>query len=302
RIVRHATAVERDLCRRADLVLACSHDDRDLFHRLYGLPFAKCVVTPNGTFVGDAPCEGARLDKKRRLGVPDNPLAIFIGSLYPPNEEAARFICSDLAPAVPEVTFAICGGVGGAIDGDSLARRGVRNVRITGTLDDAARREYLGAADLAVNPMFSGSGTNIKMFDFMAAGLPVITTSIGARGIALSGSAVHIAAPGGFAGAVRAVLADRQYAQRLRTTARRLACENYSGARLPPGLGRLLTRHRATRRSPPAFSVVVPTYERHAHLPALLDCLAAQTFRDFEVVLIDQSAARWNIPDTQWPL
>ena len=34
-----------------------------------------------------------------------------------------------------------------------------------------------------INPMISGSGTNIKMFDFMAAGLPIITTDIGARGI-----------------------------------------------------------------------------------------------------------------------
>jgi glycosyltransferase involved in cell wall biosynthesis/GT2 family glycosyltransferase len=298
RIVRHATALERELCRCADLVLACSHDDRDLFHRLYGMPFAKCLVTPNGTFVGDAPSESARLEKKSRLGLADSPLAIFIGSLYPPNEEAARFICSDLAPAVPEVTFAICGGVGGAIDGDSLARRGISNVRITGILDESARREYLAASDLAVNPMFSGSGTNIKMFDFMAAGLPVITTAIGARGITLSGSAVHVSEPGEFAGAVRTVLADRQYAQRLGTTARRLACETYSWERLSPRLGRLLTRQRTTRRSRPVFSVVVPTYERHAHLPRLLDCLATQTFRDFEVILIDQSAAPWNVPDT----
>jgi GT2 family glycosyltransferase len=265
------------------------------------MPFAKCVVAPNGTFVGDEPSESARRDRKHHLGV-ENPLAIFIGSLFPPNEEAARFICSELAPAVPDVTFAICGGVGGAIDPDSLARRGIGNVRITGTIDDAVRREYLSAADLAINPMFSGSGTNIKMFDFMAAGLPVITTAIGARGIALSGSALHISTAGEFAGAVRAILADREYAQRLGTTARRLACESYSWERLSPRLGRLLTRHRTTRPSRPFFSVVVPTYERHAELPKLLDCLTAQTFRDFEVILIDQSAAPWTVPDMHPPL
>ena len=42
----------------------------------------------------------ARRDKKRRLGLDDKPLAIFIGSLYPPNEEAAAFICTELAPAL----------------------------------------------------------------------------------------------------------------------------------------------------------------------------------------------------------
>jgi glycosyltransferase involved in cell wall biosynthesis/GT2 family glycosyltransferase len=297
RIVRNGTAAERDLCRRADLVLTCSHDDRDLFHRLYEIPFGKCLVMPNGTFVGEPPRESARRDKKRLLGLDDKPLAIFLGSLYPPNEEAADFICTELAPALPDVRFAICGGVGTAVDRASLARRGIANVHVTGVVDDTVRRDYLGAADVAVNPMFSGSGTNIKMFDFMAAGLPVISTPTGARGITQFESALHICAAREFAGALRTVLVDDAYARRLGTTARRLACESYSWERLSPRLGRLLTRHRTARRPRPAFSVVVPTYERHAHLPTLLACLARQTCSDFEVILIDQSAARWDVSD-----
>jgi glycosyltransferase involved in cell wall biosynthesis len=297
RIVRHATAVERDLCRRADLVLACSREDRELFHRLYETPFGKCLVMPNGTFVGDAPGDAARRDSKRRLGLGHQPLAVFIGSLYPPNEEAAAFICTQLAPAMPGVTFAICGGVGAAIDREALARRGIGNVRITGVLDDAGRRDYLQAADAAVNPMFSGSGTNIKMFDFMAAGLPVVSTPTGARGIDLSESALHICAPAEFAGALQRILHDREYAARLGAAARRLACDSYAWERLSPRLGRLLTRHRPDGRPRPFFSVVVPTYERQAHLPRLLDCLAEQSCRDFEVILVDQSATPWEVPD-----
>jgi len=87
RIVRHATGVERELCRRADLVLACSHEDRDLFHRLYEIPFAKCLVMPNGTFVGQAPSETGRREKRRLLGVDDKPLAIFIGSPFRPTKK-----------------------------------------------------------------------------------------------------------------------------------------------------------------------------------------------------------------------
>jgi len=37
--------------------------------------------------------------------------------------------------------------------------------------------------DFALNPMLSGSGTNLKMFDYMSAGIPVITTEFGTRGI-----------------------------------------------------------------------------------------------------------------------
>jgi glycosyltransferase involved in cell wall biosynthesis len=297
RVVRHATAVEYELCRRADLVLACSREDRELFHRLYGIPFEKCLVMPNGTFVGDAPSDSAHRESRRRLGLDHQPLAVFIGSLYPPNEEAAAFICTTLAPAVPGVTFAICGGVGDAIDRDALARRGIGNVRITGVLDDAGRREYLAAADIAVNPMFSGSGTNIKMFDFMAAGLPVVSTPTGARGISLSESALHICSPPEFAAAVQRILQDREYAARLGSSARRLACDSFAWERLSPRLGRLITRHQPSGRPHPSFSVVVPTYERHAHLPRLLDCLMKQSCRDFEVILVDQSATPWEVPD-----
>jgi glycosyltransferase involved in cell wall biosynthesis len=297
RIVRHATAVERELCRRADLVLTCSHEDRDLFHRLYDIPFGKCLVMPNGTFVGEPLSDPARRDKKRLLGLADRPLALFLGSLYPPNEEAAAFISMELAPALPDVTFAICGGVGAAVDRASLARRGIANVHVTGVVDDGARRDYLAAADVAINPMFTGSGTNIKMFDFMAAGLPVISTPTGARGIALFDSALHICPAREFAGALRQMLTDDEYARRLGRAARRLVCESYSWERLSPRLGRLLTRHRTAGRPHPAFSVIVPTYERQAHLPKLLDCLARQTFPDFEVILVDQSASRWEVPD-----
>jgi len=278
-------------------VLTCSHEDRDLFHRLYGIAFARCLVMSNGTFVGEPPRDSMRGEHRRRLGVGDQPLAVFIGSRYPPNEEAAAFICNELAPALPHVTFAICGGVGNAVDGRALARRGIGNVRVTGVLDDAARRAYLEAADLAVNPMFSGSGTNIKMFDFMAAGLPVVSTPTGARGLDLAASALHVCAPVEFAGAIRRIVRDREYAARLGTDARRLVCDNFAWERLSPRLGRLLRRFRIAGRTRPTVTVVVPTYERHAHLPKLLDCLAAQSYGDFEVIVVDQSASRWEVPE-----
>src|SRR6185503_5190541 len=128
-------------------------------------------------------------------------------------------------------------------------------------------------------------------------GLPVISTPTGARGINLSGSALHICPPAEFAGALRRILRDHDYARGLGTAARRVASESYSWERLSPRLGRLLTRHRSARSARPTFSVIVPSYERHAHLPRLLACLARQTCADFEVILIDQSASRWAVPD-----
>jgi hypothetical protein len=296
RIAAHAAAIERELCHAADLVLACSHEDRQLFHELYDVPYAKCAVVPNGTFTESVSPASAeqRASRKRDLGLPPGPAAVFLGSFYPPNVEAARFVVETLAPVLRDITFVICGGVGQAFDGEALPA----NVRVTNVLDEEAKQRYLEAADLAVNPMFMGSGTNIKMFDFMAAGLPVVSTPIGARGIHGGGEdAFVVATREEFAGAVRRVAGDRDFAQAVASAGRRLTRERYSWERISPLLGQLLQRQRRVLgRRRPAVSVVVPTFERHEVLDALMECLARQTMTDFEVIVVDQSTDAWRMP------
>ena len=110
-------------------------------------------------------------------------MALFIGSAYPPNIEAVGMIFQQLAPANPEVTFVLVGGVSERAIVEGVSPHIPSNVRLLGIVSDAERNEAYSAADIAINPMFTGSGTNIKMLDFLAAGLPTITTPIGARGI-----------------------------------------------------------------------------------------------------------------------
>ncbi len=44
---------------------------------------------------------------------------------------------------------------------------------------------YFAAADVALNPIQTGSGSNVKIFEYLAARLPVISTLFGARGTVL---------------------------------------------------------------------------------------------------------------------
>jgi glycosyltransferase involved in cell wall biosynthesis len=53
----------------------------------------------------------------------------------------------------------------------------------TGRVDDVER--YFAAADVALNPLSSGAGTNVKMSEFLAVRLPVVTTRLGARGFCI---------------------------------------------------------------------------------------------------------------------
>ncbi|MCJ7443822.1 MAG: glycosyltransferase [Methanotrichaceae archaeon] len=59
----------------------------------------------------------------------------------------------------------------------------VQNVILLGQVSDKEKSDLYSSSHIALNPMLSGSGTNIKMLDYMEAGLPVITTPLGARGL-----------------------------------------------------------------------------------------------------------------------
>ena len=84
-------------------------------------------------------------------------------------------------------------------------------------------------AAVFVNPMRGGGGTRLKMLEAMAAGKAVVSTTIGAEGVALTpGRDVVIAdTPETFAAAVSALLVDRPRAERLGRAARALVEARY---------------------------------------------------------------------------
>jgi len=245
---------EQAVLLRADLVLACSEEDAALFQRIFDTDPAKLRIVPNGAFVENFPEPGdvQRQLLRKKLGLPlRQPVAIFLGSLYEPNNDAARFIARQLAPACPDVFFAVVGGVGAALANEPA----IDNLMVTGRVDDAYRDELLLAADIALNPMNAGSGTNIKMFDYMAAGLPVLTTEIGARGIGTRMSApagIFVEQLESFASRcvdlIGEVATDSTVRQAVRDTARR----RFSWERISKALGVLLSETFALHGRPAA--------------------------------------------------
>jgi len=290
-IVRDVVKVEHELCVRSHLVLACSHEDRASFNRLYGVPFERMRVFANGTFTNKIvpPTAEQRASARAKLGLGAAPVAFFIGSNYAPNTEAARFIAERLAPALPNLLFVIAGGVA------EIVREVPSNVRLPGTVYEDARLSWLWASDIAINPMFGGSGTNIKMLDYMAAGLPIVTTSVGSRGIETAEQAFVESSAQQFAQDIASLIAEPERAQVLGAAARKQAAMFYSWERISPELGTLLQRWHAKLGSErPRFSVVVPTFERHGLLSRLVRTLACQSFRDFETIVVDQSVDPWE--------
>lgn len=242
-LVREVIRNEKALCERADLILCCSHEDASNFTRLFGTPASKMRIVPNGTFT-DLPVPdryAAKTNVAQAFGIDSHArVAVFVGSDYAPNGEAANLINQNIAPQLPNVTFVIVGGAGSLLEG-----RVAPNVVATGIVDAAMRDDLLAAADLAVNPMLSGSGTNIKMFDFLGANLPVVTTVVGARGICESESAppfIRIASMDDFSGQIKTILADSARNDGLESP-RDYVSRLFSWERISAHLGELL-RHR----------------------------------------------------------
>lgn len=299
-LLRHVVQDENDVGTAADWILTCSQEDLLRFNRLYGFPLDKMRVVPNGVmaFRNPLPTPELRRAARQALNIEVAAfVAIFIGSPYGPNAQAADFIAQQLAPAMPHVTFVIAGGVGQVMKSD------LPNICITGSLDEAEKIRWLHTSDIAINPMMSGSGTNIKMFDFMAMCLPVVTTGIGARGIETGGRCAMLVVEPTTESFVAAVeqLQDYDFRYLIGREARQCVEDGYAWERISVQLGSFIdARCRLAGQSRPLFSVVVPTYERHDHLDELVAHIQNQIERDFEVVLVDQSVRRWTGADCSY--
>jgi glycosyltransferase involved in cell wall biosynthesis len=237
------------LVRSADLVLGCSRDDVDFFRASYRVPGDRFEIVPNGVFVEhiQPPRPADKLARKTALNLATG-VAIFLGSDYGPNREAARFIVESLAPALPLITFAICGGVAHGWAGRSDLPG---NVRLSETLDDDQKLSWLQAADVALNPVFSGSGTNIKMFDYMAAGLPVVATPVGARGITdETHEGVFVCAAEAISAQLAQLLSRGEDLAESGRCNRRWVEQDYAWERLSPALGATLRARWAARSTP----------------------------------------------------
>ena len=184
--------VEAAACARAHMLLCTTAEERARLAELYDIDPDRAVLVPNGADEADAPFTDreTRLRRKRLLGLADSFQALFVGSWHEPNLEAVAAILAAAQAAGP-VRFVVCGSAG-----EAFAERDVpANVDLCGMVDQRFLVATLGIADVAVNPMLSGSGTNLKMLAYALAGLPMISTPIGARGLGLEPGRHYIAAP-----------------------------------------------------------------------------------------------------------
>lgn len=109
---------------------------------------------------------------------------VFSGNMeYPPNKAAVGWFAKEIWPLIiaarPDTTWRVVG-----LHPDSIRSMvaGDPRVEVTGPVENAV--ETLASARIAIVPLRSGSGTRIKILEAWAAGLAVVSTNLGAEGLA----------------------------------------------------------------------------------------------------------------------
>lgn len=155
---------------------------------------------------------------------------IFVGSMdYEPNVDGLGYFVRDILPRIlahrPDAVLHV---VGRNPTPGVVALGAHPSVHIVGGVDEIS--PHLRNARLSVVPLRMGSGTRLKIVEALAAGSPVVSTSIGAEGLSLEGG-VHLELadePEEFAMACVRLLDDSGYRRQLAADGYRRVKESYS--------------------------------------------------------------------------
>jgi glycosyltransferase involved in cell wall biosynthesis len=226
---------ERRELTRADHVLAVSDADRSVFETY--LPAQKVDVIATGVNVEFfQPLDPASVNENN---------LVFTGSMdWLPNEEGLFYFVKEILSLIrqskPDVTLTIVG----RRPSERLKAMAERDgqIQVTGRVEDI--RPYVEKAAVYIVPLRVGSGTRLKIFEAMAMGQAIVSTTLGAEGLPVKdGENILLRDDSqSFANAVLRLLNERELRSRLGRAARKLVEESYSWAAVARDFEKILDK------------------------------------------------------------
>jgi polysaccharide biosynthesis protein PslH len=228
---RRMDAYEAQVCRKVKRVIAVSQGDARMMEQNYGIRGVAPVDT------------GVDTDFFRPQAKPAESKAdlVFLGSMdWMPNIEGMQWFVREILPLIhavrPQTTVAI---VGRKPAPEIMALAGDK-VHVTGTVPDV--RPWLWGSKLSIVPLRIGGGTRLKIYESQAAGVPVVSTTVGAEGLEIhDGGNIAIAdTPADFSRRCLELLDDASAREAMAATAGRIVAEKYSWESVTTQFERLL--------------------------------------------------------------
>jgi len=154
----------------------------------------------------------------------------FVASAYLPNRDSINHFIRECWPAIttkfPQVRLTIYGTVCGAVEPSAN-----QNILLKGFAPDLA--QIYSEADIVINPIRFGAGMKIKNIEALAHGVPLVTTSHGARGLEpVVGKAFLMAdTPADFIAALSSLIENHRLREQLSKAALQFISENFTAGK-----------------------------------------------------------------------
>lgn len=165
---------QKRVAAHSEKIVTLSDDDRDEFLRI--APDADITTVSNGADI-------EFFQPLPDIKVEEDSVIYFANFGWPPQDDAALYFHNEILPIVrkerPNVKLYLVGKT----PPEAIRRLASDSVIVTGFVEDI--REYIQRASVVVLPLRVGAGTKHRVFQSLAMKKPLVTTSVGAEGIAL---------------------------------------------------------------------------------------------------------------------
>jgi glycosyltransferase involved in cell wall biosynthesis len=176
-LLRYLTLLERLACHQAKHIIAITESDKLGFINKYNVDENKITAMP----LWIEPSNVTDISSGRKRTTPKDKINVVFHGTYrhPANYEAFKLIMDYIAPEIRKRN----GNIEFILAGTDLPRFIKGNVRSMGYVQDLS--ELFEMCSIAIVPVLQATGVSVKTLDYIAAGLPVITTKQAATGIGL---------------------------------------------------------------------------------------------------------------------
>lgn len=191
-------------------------------------PAANIRVIPNGVDTNFYTAAKIVEACQHREQSESKPTIVFVGLMdYHANIDAMTWFSRKVWPEIARTHLDLQFTIVGRNPAPEVRALASDRIHVTGTVDDV--RPFYASAVAAVVPLRSGSGTRLKILESMAAGVPVISTRLGAEGIDANDNVHILLADSGpeIARAVHRLASSAEERFRLSRAARSLVCNVY---------------------------------------------------------------------------